>query len=78
MGVVSLLLLGPDGQSVPVPVEDLQPVATAIAEDEEMAAERVLADDLGGQGGEPVERGIFLIPLAAQTVIMNRSRPSQS
>ena len=31
------------------------PVATAVAEDEEVPGERVLADDRSGQGRQPVE-----------------------
>ncbi len=39
----------------PVPVEDLQPVAASIAEDEQVAAERVLGQDVLDQLREPVE-----------------------
>ena len=36
--------LGPDRQAVSIPIQDLQPVAPAIPEHEEMTGERILAD----------------------------------
>ena len=55
MGAFLLLLLGPDRQAVSIPIQDLQPVAPAIPEHEEMTGKRILADDRSGQGGQTVK-----------------------
>jgi hypothetical protein len=67
------LLLHPEGVTVAIPVEDLDPVTSAVAKDEEVSRERVLGDPLANELGETVERGIFLIPLAVKTVRTGRS-----
>ena len=41
MGVVLRLLLGPDGQTIAVPVQDLDAIATLVDEDKEMTREGV-------------------------------------
>lgn len=62
----------PEDQSVAVPEEDFESIATAIEEEEEVSGEGVLSKGVVDDGGEPVERGIFLIPLAVETAIMSR------
>ena len=47
--------LHPYCKSVSVPIEQLEPVATAVTKDEEMTGERVLANDRPDQGLQPVE-----------------------
>jgi hypothetical protein len=42
------LLLHPEGEAVSVPVENLDPVAAAVGEDEQVSRERVLAEDVAG------------------------------
>src|SRR5262245_21047689 len=54
MGAVSLLLLGPDGQPVAVPIEDLDAIPSLVEEDEEMTGEGIPGQGRS-QGGEPVE-----------------------
>src|SRR5262245_66579591 len=54
MGAVSLLLLGPDGQAVAVPIEDLDAIPSLVEEDEEMTGEGIPGQGRS-QGGEPVE-----------------------
>jgi hypothetical protein len=54
MGAVSLVLLGPDGQAVAVPIEDLDAIAPLVDEDEEMTGEGIQRQ-AGDQGEEPVE-----------------------
>ena len=60
--------LVPDDQAVMIPEEDLEPIAAAVEKEEEMAGQGVLAEAFPNQAGETIERGIFLIPLAAWTV----------
>jgi hypothetical protein len=55
MGAVWLLLLVPRRQSVAVPVEDLNPVASSVAEDVEVPRERVLGDPLADELRQAVE-----------------------
>ena len=59
--VAALQPLGPDGQAVAVPVEDLEPVAAPVPEDEEVSGEGVLGEDRGGPGREAVERWRFMM-----------------
>ena len=53
--------LGPHGIAVAVPIEDLDAVATAIEEDEEMPGEGVLADDVLGHLSQAVKRCRFMM-----------------
>jgi hypothetical protein len=78
--VVAALLqaLAPQAQAVAAPVEDLEPVGGAVAEDEQVARQRVGVQPGGDQGEQTVERGIFLIPLAAKTARTNPASPSPS
>jgi hypothetical protein len=68
----------PQAPSVLLPGQDLEPVALAVAEDEPVPGEGVIAEGLADEGAEAVERGIFLIPPAARTARRNRSSPSLS
>jgi hypothetical protein len=70
--------LAPQTQTVPAPVQDLEPVRRAIPEDEEVTGQRVGVQPRADQGEQAVERGIFLIPQAARTARRNRSSPSPS
>jgi hypothetical protein len=49
------LLLVPEREAVAVPVEDLDPVASAVAEDVEVPRERVLGDPVADELGEAIE-----------------------
>ncbi len=53
--------LVPDGQAVMVKVEDLDAIPAAVAEEEEMTVEEVLAEALLDQAREAVERWRFLM-----------------
>ena len=55
MGVVCRLLLVPKGQAVAIPVEDLDAVAAAISEDEEVSRKWILADHVADQSGEAIK-----------------------
>ena len=48
--------LVPDGQAVAIEVEDLDPIAAAVDEQEEMTGQGVLIEALLDQSGEAVER----------------------
>src|SRR4051794_1687368 len=54
-GAVSLLLLGPNRQTVTIPVEDLDAIASLVDEDEEVAGEGIEREDARDQRGEAVE-----------------------
>jgi hypothetical protein len=54
-GGVWRLLLVPQREAVLVPVEDLDPVASAIAEDEEVPRERVLGDAVADELRKAIE-----------------------
>jgi len=54
MGVVCRLFLGPDGEPVAVPVEDLDAITSFVDEDEEVAGEGIEVE-AGGQREEAVE-----------------------
>src|SRR5205807_2307079 len=47
--------LGPDGQAIAVPVQDLDAIAPLVEEDEEVAGEGIQREGTGDQGGEAVE-----------------------
>jgi hypothetical protein len=47
--------LVPDGQTVAIEVENLDPISAAVDEEEEMAGQGILADALPDQPGEAVE-----------------------
>ena len=47
--------LVPQGESIAIPVEDLDPITSAISEDEEVSRERVLSDLLANELGQTVE-----------------------
>src|SRR5512135_690899 len=55
MGAVSLLLLVPESQAIPVPVEDLDPIAASTPEDEKMPRQRIERQGGLDQVGERVE-----------------------
>src|SRR5271157_3716409 len=57
---------GPEGVTVAVPVEDLEPIAATIDEDEEMSGERILTDDLLGHRGQAVEGAAHVGGLRAE------------
>ena len=61
-----------------IEIECLDAIPAAVDEEEEMAVEEVLAEALLDEAREAVERGIFLIPLAARTVRTVHLRPSPS
>src|SRR3954454_24444295 len=54
-GAVCFVLLGPDGEAVAVPVEDLEAVAAAVGEDEEVSGEGVELQDALSQRRQAVE-----------------------
>src|SRR5262245_36994736 len=56
MGAVSLLLLVPDRVSVFLPEEELDPVGGLVAEDEDVARERIAAESVSHEGRQAVER----------------------
>jgi hypothetical protein len=56
--------LVPDGQPVPIEVEDLEAISAAVDEEEEMAGQGVLAEALPDQPGEAVERWRFMMTSA--------------
>src|ERR1700677_1363798 len=47
--------LGPDGQTIPVPIQDLDAIATLVDEDKEMTREGVERQAARCQGGQAVE-----------------------
>src|SRR5205085_6454959 len=47
--------LGPDGQAIAVPVEDLEAIPAFVEEDEEVTREGIELEGTGDQGGEAVE-----------------------
>jgi len=55
IGAVSLLLLVVENQAVMIPEEDLDPIATAVEKQEEMASQGVLAKVFSNQAGEAIE-----------------------
>jgi hypothetical protein len=61
-----------------VPVQELDAIAATVLEDEQLSRERIELKLLPHHLGERVERGIFLIPLAAKTARTSPSRPSRS
>jgi hypothetical protein len=54
MGVVLFLLLGPDGQAIAVPVQDLDAIASLVEEDEEVTGEGIEREGTCDQGEEAV------------------------
>jgi hypothetical protein len=44
-----------EGEAVPLPSQDLQPVAAAVAEHVQVAAKRVTSQVGGHDGGQPVD-----------------------
>src|SRR4051812_30764976 len=55
MGAVSLLLLGPNRQTITIPVQDLDAIAALVDEDEEVAGEGIELEGTCDQRGETVE-----------------------
>jgi hypothetical protein len=55
------LLLVPDDQPVTVKIEDLDPISASVEEEEEMAAQDVLAEALLDQSGKAVKRWRFMM-----------------
>src|SRR5262249_37140044 len=67
-----------DDVAVLVPVEQFDAVAPLVAKNEDVPGQRVVVQVLPHLGGQPVERGIFLIPSVVRTARMIRPRPSRS
>jgi hypothetical protein len=65
--------LVPEREAIAVPIEDLDPVTPAIAEDVEVSRERVLGNPVADELGKAIKRGTILIPLAVRTARMSRS-----
>src|SRR3954464_2728674 len=55
MGAVLLWLLGPDGQPIAVPIQDLDAIAPSIEEDEEVSREGIELEGTGRQRGQAVK-----------------------
>jgi hypothetical protein len=55
MGAVSLVLLVPDRQAVPVKIKDLDPIPATVEEEEEMAGQELLVEAFLDQAGKAVE-----------------------
>nr|WP_233903054.1 hypothetical protein [Stieleria maiorica] len=58
--------LVPNGQSISVPVQDLQPVTISIAENKQLAAQRILLNDRCDHARETIERAAHVCRLRAQ------------
>jgi hypothetical protein len=68
----------PQGQAVAVPVEDLDPVTSAVGEDVEVSRERILGDPIADELGEAVERWRFMMTSVAGRVRSGRREATPS
>ena len=61
-----LQALVPDGQPVTIPIQDLETVATPVAEHEQMAAQGIMSHDMFGHHHESIETPAHVTDFRAQ------------